>query len=195
MLSPADLRASRASVEGLEIRQAQIPSPELNRFLYTAVGGDWYWIDRLGWTYAQWREWVHRVETWLAYLHGTPAGYFELEKKPDGLVNIAYFGLIPAFIGKGMGGVLLTCCLERAWEMGAKRVTVNTCTLDGLAALANYQARGLRLYKQETETKELPDHPLAPGSAPVDVCVRTRYCASATGNPQTRIKNPLSCRA
>ncbi len=25
--------------------------PELNRFFYKAIGGDWYWIDRLPWTY------------------------------------------------------------------------------------------------------------------------------------------------
>jgi len=31
----------------VDIQQAEIPCPELNRFFYTAVGGDWYWLDRL----------------------------------------------------------------------------------------------------------------------------------------------------
>lgn len=169
MLSPSELRPSSAVVEGLEVRQARVPLPELNRFFYTAVGGEWYWIDRLGWTYEQWRQWVERpeLETWLAYLEGTPAGYCELERQGEA-VNIAYFGLIPRFIGRGIGGVLLTRCLERAWAMGAKRLTVNTCTLDGPQALANYQARGFKLYRQETAPKELPDQPPGPwpGSRP-----------------------------
>ena len=36
------------------------PAPELSRFFYRAVGGDWYWLDRLDWTYDQWLAWVER---------------------------------------------------------------------------------------------------------------------------------------
>src|SRR6478672_7454115 len=50
MTSPADLRLAHRTVEGFQVERAAIPSPELNRFFYTAVGGDWYWIDRLGWS-------------------------------------------------------------------------------------------------------------------------------------------------
>ncbi|HKP73279.1 MAG TPA: hypothetical protein VJT82_10110, partial [Pyrinomonadaceae bacterium] len=60
MCAPHELRPSRAFVEQLEVRQAQIPCPELNRFLYTAVGGDWFWVDRLTWTYQQWLEYLDR---------------------------------------------------------------------------------------------------------------------------------------
>lgn len=158
MNSPAELRPSRAAVAELEIRQARTPSPELNRFLYTAVGGDWYWIDRLGWTYQQWLDYLRRpeIETWVAYVNGTPAGYFELEQQPGGDVEVAYFGLLPQFIGRGLGGLLLTRAVERAWEQGARRVWLHTCTLDHPAALAAYTARGFRVYKEETEAKELP---------------------------------------
>jgi hypothetical protein len=54
MTSPGDLRPFRPRAEGFRVEQARIPTPELNHFLYTAVGGDWYWIDRLEWTHAQW---------------------------------------------------------------------------------------------------------------------------------------------
>src|SRR5207249_250851 len=54
MTDPLQLRpAARPSPE-LVIRRAEIVCPELNRFLYTAVGGSWYWIDRLPWTYQKW---------------------------------------------------------------------------------------------------------------------------------------------
>lgn len=157
MTDPSALRPAKEN-PALELKQAKIPCPELNRFLYTAVGGDWYWIDHLLWTYAQWQQWVDRPElqTWVGYVEGTPAGYFELEAQPGGHVEIAYFGLLPQFVGKGLGGHLLTAAIECGWQMGAKRVWVHTCTLDHPKALANYQARGMRLFKEEVKEEEQP---------------------------------------
>lgn len=152
MISPADLRpASRRPAE-LEIAQAQVPSPPLNRYLYTAVGGDWHWADRLSWRCEEWMAWLDRpeLETWVAYYRGTPAGYFELEMQEGGSVEIAYFGLLGQFFGLGIGGTLLTCAIERGWAMGARRVWVHTCTLDHPNALDNYRARGLRVFKTAT---------------------------------------------
>ncbi len=163
MTSPADLRPSTARPAGFRVEWARIPAPELNRFFYTAVGGDWYWIDRLGWTLEQWRAWVDRpeLETWIGSLEGTPAGYFELERQPGDRVELVLFGLLPSFLGRGIGGALLTAAIERAWAMGASRITVNTCSLDAPAALRNYEARGFRLYKTERIEKDLPDEPPA----------------------------------
>ncbi len=164
MLSPEELRPAKPPLEAVEVRRAEIPCPELNRFLYTAVGGDWYWVDRLPWTYAQWKSYLDRpeLETWIGSVTGTPVGYFELESQPERQVEIAYFGLLPQFIGKGIGGWLLTAAVQRAWEMGAKRVWVHTCTLDGPAALQNYLSRGFRLYREETAEVELPDQTPGP---------------------------------
>lgn len=152
MLDPVQLRPSYSTVSGLEFREARLPVPEFNRFLYTAVGGDWYWRDRLSWEYGRWVQVLTQpgYETWVAWLHGSPAGYFELDHTADKSVEIAYFGLLPHFVGKGIGGALLTRAIERSWEKGAARVWVHTCSLDHPAALANYQARGLRLFKEET---------------------------------------------
>ncbi len=142
----------------VEIKQVEIPLPELNRFFYVMVGHDWYWFDRLEWSYAQWQAWVDRakLQTWVLYLQGTPGGYVELEKQDD-TVNFAYFGLLPQFIGKGLGGYFLSVAIEKAWAFGATRVTLNTCTLDHESALANYQARGFKIHKQKTESRTLPD--------------------------------------
>jgi GNAT superfamily N-acetyltransferase len=157
MQSKDELKSKHSTLP-VEIRQVEIPLPELNRFFYTTVGRDWYWIDRLNWSYTQWKQWVDRPElqTWVLYVRGTPAGYFELEKRQH-TVNIAYFGLLAQFVGKGVGGYFLSRAVEKAWAWNAARVTVNTCTLDHESALANYQARGFKIYKQKTETKTLPD--------------------------------------
>lgn len=158
MTSPDELVPARRTVPGLAIRQARIPCPELNRFFYTTVGADWHWYERLSWDDHQWLAYLDRpeLETWIAYLEDTPAGYVELEKQPGQQVEIAYFGLLPRFVGRGIGGLFLTAAIRRAWEMDARRVWVHTCTLDHPRALQNYQARGFRLYDTVEKVVELP---------------------------------------
>ncbi|MBF6595900.1 MAG: GNAT family N-acetyltransferase [Thermaceae bacterium] len=163
-LSPAELRPRRVELPGLQILKAELPSAELQHFLYRSVGGDWYWYEKADWSYAQWLEYAQNpaLHTWVAYLKGTPAGYFQLEVQPESNVEIAYFGLLPQFGGLGLGGHLLSVALEQAWKLEAKRVWVHTCSLDSPAALVNYQARGLRLYKTETCTLQIPDQTPGP---------------------------------
>lgn len=163
MMDPSQLVPKRTGIAGLEIRRAEIPLPELNRFLYTAVGGDWYWVDRLEWTYQQWMDWVDRPEmhTWIAYANGTPVGYSELENQGDD-IEIAKFGLLAKFIGSGLGAHLLTETIEHAWLMGPSRVWVNTCSLDHPGALHNYQARGFKVYDQGKYTQDMPERPIGP---------------------------------
>jgi GNAT superfamily N-acetyltransferase len=166
LTDPAELAPVPAPVEGLDVRRAEIPSPELSRGMYAAVGADWSWTDRLGWDWQRWYAHLARpeVETWIAYLHGTPAGYAELEARGDE-VELAYFGLLPSFIGRGLGPRLLDTALRRGWAMAypaPKRVCVHTSSLDGPAALATYERRGLRRYAQETTQVRLPESPLQP---------------------------------
>jgi hypothetical protein len=172
MTDPAALRWSAPPREPVEIVRAELPSPELNRFLYTAVGGDWFWGGRLSWTWQQWYEWLNRpaVETWVAYRRGTPAGYVELEGQPGGDVEIAYFGLFREAIGFGLGGFLLSFGIDKAWTIAqrwpdrepTKRVWVHTCSLDGAAALPNYEARGLIRYDTRVSTDHLPEQTYGP---------------------------------
>lgn len=161
MTDPAELRPSSRTPANFTVAQAAVPSPSFSRFLYTAVGGVWHWSDRLPWTWDQWMVWLDRpeLETWVGYVRGTPAGYTELERQADGSVEIAYFGLLPQFTGQGLGGALLTAAIRRGWEMDARRVWVHTCSLDHPHALANYQARGLRLFHTDRLWRELGETP------------------------------------
>lgn len=164
MLSLAELRPSQRRVIDFTVVRVAEPAPEFARFLYTAIGSEWYWIDRLPWALAEWQAHVIRpeVETWVGYVNGTPCGYFELECEPGPEVQVTYFGLLAAYIGRGLGGQLLTAAVQRAWALGPRRVWVHTCTLDGPTALANYQARGFRVYKRETANRELDETPPEP---------------------------------
>ncbi len=170
MCSPDALRPL-AQPPGTALRQAEIPSPALNRFLYTTVGAAWQWTDRLGWDDACWLAYLERpeVETWLLYQRGTPAGYVELARQPGSegdSVELAYFGLLPQFVGQGLGGYLLSAAVERAWAMGEgatdiERVWVHTCSLDHPHALANYRARGFQIVEEsKTEFLRAAENPV-----------------------------------
>src|SRR5207248_3158440 len=86
MTDPSELRPRRSPRTDLALARVPVPMPELNRFFYTAVGGGWYWIDRLPWSYADWRRYLDRPElaTWVLSAGGVPAGYVELEAQPGG---------------------------------------------------------------------------------------------------------------
>ncbi|UWM51849.1 GNAT family N-acetyltransferase [Streptomyces carpaticus] len=164
--APGDLRPAREIAPGAPVRieRAAVPSPEFSRFLYTAVGQDVAWIDRLPWDRARWQAQLERpgVETWVLYEHGTPGGFIELSGEQSGVVEIGYFGLLPAFRGRGLGGALLSAGTARAWDLAdrtpghrpTRRVWLHTCSRDGEHALDNYRRRGFRVY--DTRTAQEP---------------------------------------
>jgi ribosomal protein S18 acetylase RimI-like enzyme len=149
MTDAAQLRPARP-VAGFVAERIDPPDPELSARMYDAVGGPWQWTDRLGWDVARWRMHLRRakVETWLGRLDGEPAGYAELWREGDE-VEIASFGLLPGFPGRGLGGALLAAVTGDAWERGARRVWLHTCSLDSPAALPSYERRGFRRYREE----------------------------------------------
>ncbi|WP_256104736.1 GNAT family N-acetyltransferase [Streptomyces sp. ODS05-4] len=165
--SAGDLRPAGEPPAGVRVVRAEVPSPEFSRYLYAAVGGDLRWTDRLALGRSAWREIVERpgTETWVAYEHGTPAGYLELAGGDDGVVEIVYFGLLPQFRGRRIGGCLLAYGTARAWDLATRwpgrkpteRVWLHTCSLDGEYAMANYERRGFRLF--DTRVEEEPDRP------------------------------------
>jgi GNAT superfamily N-acetyltransferase len=167
MLRPEDFRAGWSARPGLAFTQVAHPCPDLNRFFYTTVGAEYYWIDRLGWKHADWMRYLDRPtqETWVLSEHGAPAGYCELDAQDAGSVEIASFGLLPQWVGKGIGAHLLSAAIDRAWRFPARRVWVHTCTLDHPRALQNYLDRGFRLFREERTLKTLPPKPGAPSAA------------------------------
>jgi GNAT superfamily N-acetyltransferase len=154
MRSPDQLRPKRSADAGFRIREKKEPDWRFNRDLYLAVGQMWSWNDKRGWSDDQWKEYglAPELRTFAAYYDNSLAGYYELRRDEEDGVEIAYFGLLPEFIGRGLGGALLTSAIEEAWRTLplVSRVWVHTCNLDHPAALANYQARGMAIYKQET---------------------------------------------
>jgi len=139
------------------------PNPDINREFYLSVGAPWQWTDRLDWSAEGWKKHVHRdaLKTFLGQLNGKNIGYFELEAQSHGNIEILYFGLLPDYIGKGLGASLLTAAILNAWEFpNAKRVWLHTCNHDHKHALGNYLSRGFELYKSEQKAlSKAPNDP------------------------------------
>lgn len=136
------------------------------RALYSLVGERWYWRDRLVWSDAELDAYLAQpeVHVWLLSVEGRTAGYFELQRHIVGPVEVMYFGLVPSFMGRGLGGWLLTRAVEEAFALGGTRVILNTCTLDAPQALPNYLARGFTIVREERYLLELPERPTRPAA-------------------------------
>ena len=152
MNAPEELSPARASDPDFIVREAVERDWRLNRAMYLLVGEQWGWIDKLGWSDEDWKRYAadEQRRTFVATWRGATAGYYELRRDEAGAVEVVSFGLAPDFIGRGLGGVLLTDALRRAWAWDAQRVWLHTCTLDHPAALKNYLARGMQVYDRKT---------------------------------------------
>lgn len=142
---------SQVRDQKFEVEERKPRDWRFNREMYFKVGEQWRWIDKRPWSDEQWQEWSRQVRTFAAILDNRLAGYYELREDEEGGVEIAYFGLLPDFVGRGLGGAFLTSAIENAWAWTPtpSRVWVHTCNRDHPNALANYRARGFEIYKVE----------------------------------------------
>ena len=159
MRDPGELQSACSDDPRIRIEQQRDCSVSFFRYLYAEVGRKYRWMDRLPWTDEQIRAYLQSLEIsfWLMTYDDAPAGYFELRKCEDGSTEIAYFGLLPGFLGRGLGKHLLTWATKQAWAMGTNRVWLHTCTLDDKAAMPNYLKRGFQPFKTEKYPVEVRD--------------------------------------
>ena len=155
-----DLGALRPAVRPLAGSGRLAPErldPHAYRAMYSEIGEQWHWRDRLRLSDDALDAYFSspNVHLWTLRVGEDLAGYFELQRYADRRVEIMYFGLAPGFIGRGLGGWLLTRAAEEAFALGADRVTLHTCTLDSPRALPNYLARGFVIVREERYMHDL----------------------------------------
>jgi ribosomal protein S18 acetylase RimI-like enzyme len=157
LMRPDQLVPAGEAPAGARIERIVQCPPSFYRYLYAEVGREWHWVDRLAWDDDAIRAHLAQpsISLWTVQVSGAPAGWFELKRQDDGSVEIAYFGILPQFRRRGLGKYLLTAAVTQAWQDGARRVWLHTCTLDDPAALPNYRARGFIPYKEETYRVDL----------------------------------------
>ena len=139
------------------------PSVGFYRYLYGTVGHEYCW-------------WLRRatgdgeiaalladpgISLHVLYHQGEPGGFFELDGRMRGEINISYFGLMPHLIGKGIGLAFLAAAIEAGWTRIGHQgggVRVNTCTADHPRALGSYIRAGFKPIRTVREVWSIPDH-------------------------------------
>lgn len=135
----------------------QKPTVPFYRFLYNSVGRDYRWLKRQKMSDEELRKVVQneKVEIYILYVGSEIAGYAELDRRIINEIELAYFGLFPEFIGRGLGQYLLQWIIQKAWEYVPKRLWVHTCNLDHPAALPNYLKANFEIYDTQIEKQEI----------------------------------------
>jgi GNAT superfamily N-acetyltransferase len=158
----------------LALIRAEPCSVSFYRYLYETVGTPWLWYERRLLSGTALAAEVQKPTTEIFVLHvsGVPAGYFELDTEPVDETELRYFGLVPEFIGRGVGAFLLREAIDRAWSRSIGRLWVHTRTFDHPRALGNYQRAGFTVYARRPLRFEDPrvrgilprslTHPLLP---------------------------------
>ncbi|MDE2182098.1 MAG: GNAT family N-acetyltransferase [Alphaproteobacteria bacterium] len=137
--------------------RAETPPLHFYRYLYDAIGGPYFWVDRKRLDDASLAAVIQHpeVELYVLYVNGCPAGMAELDFRDPKTGLIAYFGLMPEFIGKRLGYFFLYHSVANAWAHPISTLLVNTCTLDHPRALPLYQRMGFVPYSREERCVEL----------------------------------------
>jgi len=144
-----DRQPSRS--ENLSVIRAHDPHAGFYRYLYNAVGEKWLWYERNLLSDEELENIIRnpKVKIYVLYINGTPAGFGELDCQVKKQVQLAYFGLMPQYFGRGLGKYFLRHLIESAWADKPDRVWVHTCNFDAPSAMATYQIFGFTPYRQE----------------------------------------------
>jgi ribosomal protein S18 acetylase RimI-like enzyme len=158
----------------LALMRAENCTVSFYRYLYETVGTPWLWYQRRMLDDAALAAEITKptTEIFVLYAGGLPAGYFELDAAPPQETELCYFGLIPEFIGRGLGPFLLRAAIDRAWLRPIERLWVHTRRFDHPKALGHYQRAGFVVYARQELRFEDPrtqgilprtlKHPLLP---------------------------------
>jgi GNAT superfamily N-acetyltransferase len=136
--------------DGLAIVHAKKPTVAYYRFLYDTVGGNYDWTSRKKLSDTELAALLNdpRLEVHVLMANGVPAGFAELDRRREAEIELFQFGLMPEFIGQGLGRYFLQWTIDKAWSYQPRRFWLHTCSKDHPAALPNYLKAGFTVYKE-----------------------------------------------
>jgi len=158
MLERPAARRVPPPLDKVALMRAEPCTVSFYRYLYGTVGEPWLWFERriiddgeLGALLGK-----PTIEVFVLYVHGVPAGYFELDTAAPRETKLCYFGLVPDFIGRRLGPYLLQAAIDRAWSRPIDRFWLHTSTFDHPKALRVYQQAGFVVYARRAVLFEDP---------------------------------------
>ena len=151
MTSRPLLKASRPHGAGMLLRLVE-PASDFYRFLLHSSGAD---ADdaRLRLADENLFELLQDplIEVFVLYIGGSPGGYFELDRRAIGEVELVRVGLLAGFRGRGLTKYLLATAVGTAWDEEPDRVWVLVKGVDDSEALLLYQWAGFSPFATSTE--------------------------------------------
>lgn len=140
--------------DDLGVMRATPPTLSFYRYLYDAIGEAWTWTVR---RVVDQRDLLREISNpevhiQVLYVGGVPAGFAEIDQRQHPRIQIAYFGLMPEFVGQGLGQFFLAWAIDRCFSDGAAPLLLNTCEHDHPRALPTYINAGFvpqRRHKQK----------------------------------------------
>lgn len=150
---------------GLQLQRVSDPAPGWYRELFSSVGSDWLWFSRLQLADGALSRILGdpQVELYTARRGNEDVGLLELDFREGGICELAFFGLLPSYVGSGAGRWLMNRALEIAWSRPIGRFWVHTCTHDHPDALRFYMRSGFHPFQQYVE---IADDPRLAGTLP-----------------------------
>lgn len=143
-----------------DIALDRVERPDLDWYLdlFRRIGEPFLWFSRRIMPRAQVAAILADplVEVYSVRRDGGEIGLVELDRRTAGVVEIAYFGLVPEATGLGAGRAIMDRTLQLAWSSAPRKVWVHTCTLDHPGALAFYQKCGFRAFARMIEVVDDP---------------------------------------
>lgn len=150
------------------------------RALFRAVGADWLWFSRLRMDDAE----LGRIlgdEAVLAFVvsdDDREAGLLELDFRNPDAPELAFCGLLPDAVGRGLGRMAIAEALHLTRERRMASLHVHTCSLDHPRALDFYMRAGFRPYRRAVEVF---DDPRLDGKLPHDAARQVPVIAADAG--------------
>jgi GNAT superfamily N-acetyltransferase len=129
---------------------------ETYRHYYYGVGEKYFWLDRMLMEDEKLSRLINdsHIDIIVMYVNNEAAGYAEF-KKEEKFTEIVYFGLLPAFIAKGLGKYFLDWVIQQAWSYKPEWIRLDTCELDHPHALFNYKKRGFTEVRTEIQDRKV----------------------------------------
>jgi len=151
---PAEILDKKSEVE-FHLLEKPIETDTYLQY-YSEVGKKHFWLDRLVMNKEELSQLINasNIDIYTMQVHNQAAGYVEfiVDEK---FTEILYFGIMPDFIGKGLGKYALDWAIHKAWSYNPQWIQLNTCELDHPHAINNYKKRGFKEIRTEVHQRRV----------------------------------------
>ncbi len=140
--------------DGASVVRVENPQVAWYRDLYDRIGEKHLWTARKLFSDEELHALLNDpgVEVYVLRFKGNDAGYAEFDFRNPEDVELAYFGILPAWHGLRLGAFFLDWAIRYVWrERPPKRLWLHTDALDHPAARGLYLKSGFRIYKEQDE--------------------------------------------